>query len=160
MAPSFVGENGKQGEAGSDSDRLVSPLPPLKVDLSGADEYAFFLCRAFSLVQVWHVGLLCNSRQQPWRYLRSVVEADWHALDYPAFSWISFSHSCSVLKSHNVIWISYSLPSVFNGRYQFPHMFISYVVITWRVAHDVFVCSRSNFFEEQELPEYNLSMIL
>lgn len=39
MAPSVVGENVKQGEAGSDSDRLVSPLPPLKVDLSGANEY-------------------------------------------------------------------------------------------------------------------------
>ncbi|KAG0560384.1 hypothetical protein M758_10G172500 [Ceratodon purpureus] len=38
MAPSVkMGENGKQGETGSDSDRLASPLPPLKVELSEDD---------------------------------------------------------------------------------------------------------------------------
>ena len=34
----MLGENGKQGESGSVSDRLTSPLPSLRVDLSGAYE--------------------------------------------------------------------------------------------------------------------------
>jgi hypothetical protein len=65
MAPSAkLGENGKQGETGSDSDRLASPLPPLKVDLSGANGYGSFCVRAFNLVHVWLI--VCNSHQQPW----------------------------------------------------------------------------------------------
>lgn len=37
MAPSVLTENGKQGEVDSESDRLGSPIPPLKVELSEDD---------------------------------------------------------------------------------------------------------------------------
>lgn len=66
MAPSVYVESGKQGEAGSESDRLGSPIPPLRVELSGTNKK--MILPLWSVLLWFGVCLtdlvLCNSYHQ------------------------------------------------------------------------------------------------